>query len=145
MPNDRVLTSVRRSLHCLTLVAALAATATACGTSSSSTASSPSTSSSSSTVDSKATPSATTTVHIEDYAFSPDKVTVTAGSKITFVNDDAVNHTATASDGAVDAGTIGPGESKTITVEAPAGGPGATIPYICEIHPIMQGSITVEP
>lgn len=79
-------------------------------------------------------------VHIRDYAFVPAKTTVAAGSSITFVNDDDVAHTGTASDGAFDTGNIPPGKSATVTVAAPKAG---SVPYLCSIHQFMTGTITV--
>jgi plastocyanin len=69
---------------------------------------------------------------------------VKVGTKLTFVNDDGVTHTATAPDGAFDTGDIQPGKSVTVTAEAPSGKAGH-VAYICSIHQFMKGSITVEP
>lgn len=82
----------------------------------------------------------TLTVHIKDYAYAPKDLSVKAGDKVTFVNDDSVEHTATASDKSFDTGKIEPGASKTITVKAGATG---SVAYICTIHQYMKGTLTV--
>jgi len=50
----------------------------------------------------------------------------------------AANHTATASDGSFDTGTIAPGGSGSVTFNTPG-----TYSYFCAIHPDMTGTITV--
>jgi plastocyanin len=78
------------------------------------------------------------TVAISNYAFSPDTLTVRAGTRITFTNHDSTAHTATANHGAFGTGTIQPGHSHTITVTKPG-----TDPYHCLFHAFMTGTITV--
>lgn len=79
------------------------------------------------------------TVVIEDMKFSPKNLRVAVGDKITFVNQDNVPHTATASDGAFDTGRLRPGQSKRVTI-----GSAGRHSYICEIHPSMKGSVTAQ-
>ena len=80
-----------------------------------------------------------TGVTIKDYAFTPPTLTMAAGTTVTWTNDDAVPHTATASDGSFDSGNINPGESFSFTFATPG-----THPYICQYHAGMQGSIVVQ-
>jgi plastocyanin len=72
--------------------------------------------------------------------FAPAKVTVTAGQSVRWSNQDAVAHTVTATDGAAFAsGTIeGGGE---FAWEATGAG---QVSYLCEFHPGMTGTITVQ-
>ncbi len=151
MPTTRRLSSLRRALTSVVCVAAVAFTGAACGSGGSSGAAAAPTSTKTTTTSGPqpsnaagSVRSGTVTVHIKDYAFSPADLTVKAGTKLTFVNDDGVTHTATAPDGAFDTGDIQPGKSVTVTAKAPTGGSGA-VPYICSIHQFMKGSITVEP
>src|SRR5262245_3389437 len=59
-------------------------------------------------------------VTIKNFAYSPDPVSVSKGTKVTFSNDDQTNHTATATGkGAFDTGTIAPGKSMTVTLNTP--------------------------
>ena len=79
--------------------------------------------------------SAENTVEIVDFAFGPEQLEVAVGATITFVNNDSQAHTATAA-GVFDTGSIAPGESATVTIEA-----AGTFDYICGFHPFMTGSI----
>jgi plastocyanin len=78
-------------------------------------------------------------VAISGFAFGPASVTVSVGDTVTWTNNDAQTHTATADDASWDAGNIaGGGGTKSVTF-ATAG----TFPYHCAIHPAMTGSVTV--
>jgi plastocyanin len=78
-------------------------------------------------------------VSIKDFAYSPPDLTVSAGTMLKFTNQDSTNHTATASGGAFDTGTIGKGESKVVSLQSPG-----TFAYVCSFHPFMHGTITVK-
>jgi plastocyanin len=86
-------------------------------------------------------------VTIETFDFQPDPLVVAAGTTITFVNDDKIDHTVTAGtrdDPAPDLfdGTL-PEQGSTfeLTLDEPG-----TYDYFCRIHPGpgMTGTITVE-
>jgi plastocyanin len=78
-------------------------------------------------------------VNISNFAYAPNEITVPVGSKITFTNDDAEEHTVTAKDGAFDTGLFGKGESKTITFSA-----AGEYEVYCKPHPFMKLKITVK-
>lgn len=79
-------------------------------------------------------------ITIKDFAFHPAALTVAPGTKVTVINKDSATHTVTATaDKAFDTGQVKSGQ--TVTFEAPAR-PGS-YPYICTIHPTMNGSLTV--
>ncbi|MGW6208419.1 cupredoxin domain-containing protein [Streptomyces sp. NPDC055089] len=79
-------------------------------------------------------------ITIKDFAFHPAALTVAPGTKVTVINKDAATHTVTATaDGAFDTGQVKSGQK--VTFDAPAR-PGS-YPYICTIHPTMNGSLTV--
>ena len=83
------------------------------------------------------------TILIKDFTFSPASCKVKVGSSLTFKNVDTAPHTATSLfDSAVkfDTGELIKDASAVITFDT-----AATIPFHCEIHPSMQGSIVVEP
>ena len=84
------------------------------------------------------TPKSTTTVEIRDHAFNPPQLNVAPGTTVTFVNNDTESHTATADNGAFDTGVLQPGQSLDIYLDG-----AGTVPYHCELHPDMQGSIVV--
>lgn len=58
------------------------------------------------------------TLTMRDSCFEGIAHTVEAGTAITVVNDGELPHTATAVDGSFDTGTIRPGESTTLTLDA---------------------------
>ena len=77
--------------------------------------------------------------------FTLENLTVSLGATITWVNRDAVPHTATqgtgptAAENAVwDSGSLIQGESFSLTLEQ-----AGTFAYFCAIHPNMQATITV--
>jgi plastocyanin len=77
-------------------------------------------------------------VEIVDFAYDPDPVTVQAGGKVTWLNQDSAPHTATADDGSFDTGTLEEGKLKSETFKQ-----AGTYAYICEIHPDMHGTVEV--
>ena len=81
---------------------------------------------------------ATTTVSIQDFFFSPANVSVPAGTTVTWVNEGNVPHTVTSDDGQFDSGVLMPGDSYTVMFKGQG-----TITYHCSIHPSMTGSVTV--
>jgi plastocyanin len=78
------------------------------------------------------------TVSITNYAFTPAKLTVAAGTRVTFVNHDMTAHTATADRGGFGTGTIAPHHRGTIRLSKPG-----RYPYHCLFHAFMTGTITV--
>ena len=81
----------------------------------------------------------TQTVTIAGFAFAPATLSVPAGTAVTWTNQDATTHTATADDGkAFDCKPIGAGASMTFTFATPG-----TYAYHCAIHPTMKATITV--
>jgi plastocyanin len=81
---------------------------------------------------------AATTIDISSFKFVPATVTVKLGSTIRFVNHDRAEHTASATAGGFDTGTLKRGQSKAITVGALG-----TATYKCQFHPFMTGQIVI--
>ena len=77
-------------------------------------------------------------VEISGFAYSPAELTITAGDTVTWTNLDAVEHTATATDGSWDTGLLGQGATGSITFTTPG-----TYDYLCTPHPSMTGRIVV--
>jgi plastocyanin len=77
-------------------------------------------------------------VTIADFHFTPPSTTVHVGDTITWTNDGPSSHTATATDGSFDTGTLSKGHSSSHTFTKPG-----TFAYVCSIHPFMHGTITV--
>ena len=80
------------------------------------------------------------TVDIKDFSFSPNPISVKAGTTISVANEDSVTHTLTANSGAFDTGDLGGGHRDRITVMS-----AGTYAYHCEIHPFMKGTVRVSP
>jgi plastocyanin len=72
--------------------------------------------------------------------FAPATVTAKVGQTIRWTNSDAIAHTVTATEGAgFDSGTVEGGGEFTYTTRKPG-----QISYVCDFHPGMTGSITVQ-
>jgi len=71
-------------------------------------------------------------------AFSPDDLSVAAGTTVTWVNTDSVSHTSTSNASGWDSGIVSPGGQ--FSVAFPTAG---TFAYHCAIHPGMVGTVVV--
>ena len=77
-------------------------------------------------------------IDIRDFKYVPETVTVRAGSRVTWINDDMAPHTATAT-GVFDTGTLQRGDSKALTLSKPG-----SYSYVCEFHPFMKATVVVK-
>jgi len=86
------------------------------------------------------TPQATSSVTIEDFAFSPANITVKKGTTVTWTNKDSAAHTVTETDSQTgpDSGDLATGKSYSFTYDT-----AGTFKYHCSIHPSMLGTVTV--
>ena len=75
-------------------------------------------------------------VAITNNLFSPSSITVTAGSTVTWTNNDTVTHTVTADDQSFTSGLMKKTASWSKTFATPG-----TFPYFCDIHPEMTGTV----
>jgi plastocyanin len=73
-----------------------------------------------------------------NFAFSPQSLTIRAGTSVTFTNRDGVTHTFTANGGLFNSGNVGPNQSYAFTFRTTG-----SYAYHCQIHPYMTGTITV--
>lgn len=82
----------------------------------------------------------TNAVAIQNYAFSPEEITVKAGTTVTWTNKDSVAHTVTETDGQTgpNSGDVNPNGTYTFTFSK-----AGTYHYHCSIHPEMVGTVTV--
>lgn len=93
-------------------------------------------------------PSGATKVSIVDFSFTPNAITVSAGTMVAWTNNGGTTHTVTSGTGVFDSGLLSP-------PNAQSGAPGATFThtfstpgtfaYHCSIHPQMTGTVTVTP
>jgi plastocyanin len=81
---------------------------------------------------------ASTGVTIKNFSFAPASSSVHVGDTITWTNQDIAAHTATATDGSFNTGTINQGKSGSHTFTK-----AGTFAYICSIHPSMKGTVIV--
>jgi plastocyanin len=71
--------------------------------------------------------------------FGPATAEVHAGETVVFRNDDAIAHTATATEGAAfDSGTMEPGATFDFVAQR-----AGRLSYFCQFHPGMTGTISV--
>lgn len=82
---------------------------------------------------------ATATVSIQNFAFSPATLAIKAGTTVTWTNNDSVTHTVTSDTGGLFSQTLAPGQSFTFTFASPD-----SVSYHCAIHPMMEGTVSVE-
>ncbi len=84
---------------------------------------------------------ASTEVVIDNFTFSPPKITIAAGTKVTWINHDDVPHTATSTvkPRAFDSGTLDTDEKFSYVFATPG-----TYDYFCAVHPKMTAQIIVK-
>ncbi len=78
-------------------------------------------------------------VKIANFTFSPQKLTVKAGSKVTWTNEDDIPHTVNASNQAFKSGPLDTEQKFSFTFTTPG-----SYQYFCALHPRMTGTIVVE-
>lgn len=80
------------------------------------------------------------TVGLQGMVFGPVTLTVTAGTTVTWDNNDNMAHTVTADDNTFDSGNIAVGTKFTKTFNTPG-----SFPYHCTYHANMKATIIVTP
>lgn len=124
---------MRRTLLLVLLIATCALALAACGDSDDGGATTPATTGGESS-------SGTVEVAMENIAYNPETVTVKVGQKITWTNEDGVQHDVESTSGEqIDSELFGEGGTFSFT-PTKAG----TIEYVCTVHPGMDGTIVVE-
>lgn len=78
-------------------------------------------------------------VHLKNFAYVPETVTIRPGQSVRFVQDDETPHTITASDNSFDSGNLDKGKSWTHAF--PKEG---TYAYFCAYHTYMKGKVIVK-
>ena len=79
-------------------------------------------------------------VKIDNFAFAPATLTVTAGTTVTWKNDDDSPHRIGDKNGTFKSAALDTDDTFSHTFAAPG-----EYPYICTIHPYMAGKIIVKP
>ena len=85
----------------------------------------------------------TAAIALKGFGVHPDTLTVVAGTRITFTNEDDIEHTVTAGvpdhpDGRFMSALPAKGATFAVTLTKPG-----TYPFFCERHPFMHGEIHV--
>lgn len=75
---------------------------------------------------------------IHDFTFVPGNLSVRAGARVTWTNEDDAPHNATDRAGGWETATLAKGESATLAFDTPG-----TYEYFCTIHPSMRAALTV--
>ena len=82
----------------------------------------------------------TARVNIDNFAFAPATLTVTAGTTVTWKNEDDSPHRIGDKNGTFKSAALDTDDTFSHTFAAPG-----EYPYICTIHPYMVGKIIVKP
>ena len=80
-----------------------------------------------------------TQVKIDNFTFSPQQITVKAGTTVVWINGDDIPHTVTSSKQAFKSKVLDTDEKFSFTFATPG-----TFEYFCALHPHMTGTIVVE-
>ena len=78
-------------------------------------------------------------VNIDQFAFAPQRITVKAGTTVTWINDDDVPHTVAASSRFFRSKPLDTKDKFSFTFTTPG-----AYEYFCSLHPHMTGTIVVE-
>ncbi|HSE12434.1 MAG TPA: cupredoxin domain-containing protein [Rudaea sp.] len=78
------------------------------------------------------------TIRMQKESFVPASLTVAAGTRVTWTNDDSVPHSVTAGDNRIDSGPILPGKSFAWIADG-----AGSIDYHCIFHPSMTAVLKV--
>jgi plastocyanin len=87
---------------------------------------------------STACPKGAVVIHMANIKFAPEKATAKPGQTVCWINDDTVQHDATADGQQFHSALFGKG--KTFSWKAVGSGP---VKYVCTVHPGMDGEIDV--
>lgn len=78
-------------------------------------------------------------VVIQDFVFKPAELTVSAGTKVTWINKDEAPHTATSVDKKFNSGGMDTDDKFSFVFNDKG-----EYPYFCALHPQMKATITVK-
>ena len=78
-------------------------------------------------------------VKIDNFAFTPQRVTVKAGTTVTWINDDDIPHTVASSTKLFKSKALDTDDKFSFTFTTPG-----AYEYFCSVHPYMTGTIVVE-
>src|ERR1700745_633153 len=82
---------------------------------------------------------AETEVNIDQFTFYPKRITVKAGTTVTWTNEDDVPHTIVSSSKVFKSKALDTADKFSFTFTTPG-----TYDYFCSVHPHMTGAVVVE-
>jgi amicyanin len=82
---------------------------------------------------------AETEVNIDQFTFLPQRITVKAGTTVTWSNEDDVPHTVASSSKVFKSKALDTADKFSFTFTTPG-----TYDYFCSVHPHMTGAVVVE-
>jgi plastocyanin len=78
-------------------------------------------------------------VKIDNFTFNPEKITVKAGTTVTWINEDDIPHTVVATAKTFKSKALDTDDKFSFTFTTPG-----SYEYFCSLHPHMKASIVVE-
>jgi len=82
---------------------------------------------------------AAASVHIDNFTFTPQEITITRGTTLTWINEDDIPHAIVASNKAFRSKAMDTEQNFSFTFSEPG-----TYEYFCSLHPHMQGKVIVK-
>jgi plastocyanin len=79
------------------------------------------------------------TAKIDNFTFEPDKLTVKAGTTVTWINEDDIPHTVVATDRAFRSKALDTDDKFSFTFTTPG-----SYEYFCSLHPHMKAVVVVQ-
>lgn len=90
-------------------------------------------------IDAQSKESTTQEIKIDNFSFSPQQLTIAAGTKVVWVNNDDVPHTVVGTHQEFRSKALDTGDRFSFTFTK-----AGTFDYFCSVHPMMTGKIVVQ-
>jgi amicyanin len=87
----------------------------------------------------RSAPATDAEVDIDQFTFLPQRITVKAGTTVTWINEDDVPHTIVSSSKVFKSKALDTADKFSFTFTTPG-----TYDYFCSLHPHMTGAVVVE-
>jgi plastocyanin len=87
----------------------------------------------------RSAPATVAEVDIDQFTFLPQRITVKAGTTVTWINEDDVPHTVASSGKVFKSKALDTADKFSFTFTTPG-----TYEYFCSLHPHMTGAVVVE-
>ena len=87
----------------------------------------------------RSAPATDAEVDIDQFTFLPQRITVKAGTTVTWINEDDVPHTIVSSSKVFKSKALDTADKFSFTFTTPS-----TYAYFCSLHPHMTGAVVVE-